>query len=147
MTEAITTYNISKLDLFTPNRLHPDLPRITVGATMSGGSDAVMLLSSDVRERRRHIYELLGDKAQDTDYMRKRVRIHERLAMHLGIRFDIHSCEWVTVQSPADHFRGPKTLNTKESRRAYVRKVMLSEWTAMGWGGEGDEENEEKAGV
>ena len=31
MTDAIKQYNLSKLDIFTPNRLHPTLPPLAHG--------------------------------------------------------------------------------------------------------------------
>jgi hypothetical protein len=37
MTNALTQYHISKLDLFTPSVLHPSLPPLATGEYMMAG--------------------------------------------------------------------------------------------------------------
>ena len=133
MTAAINTYQLSKLDLFTPNRLHSDLPRLAIGPYAAHGNHAAMILEADVVARHDHIFGLLGDKVRDPGYMRKRIKTHDRLARHLGVYFHITDCQWKTVGSPADYFSGgPKSLNTEQSREAYAKNVLESEWEAMG---------------
>ena len=132
MTAAISTYELSKLDLFTPNRLHGDLPSLAIGPYAAHGNHAAMILEADVIARQGHIWGLLGEKAQDPGYMRKRIRTHERLAKHLGVYFNVTDCQWKTIGSPAEYSSGLKSMSTEQNREQYAKNVLESEWEAMG---------------
>jgi len=143
MTEAISTHALSKLDLFTPNKLHPALPPLTLGTYMCMGNDTLMLSTPSVLARKAHIHGLLGDKAKDAAYLRRRVAAHDRLILHMDImhRVSQGKARWVkayrwtgrNVNGEATK-RKPKSLGSSEDREAYVRKGLKKQWHDMGLG-------------
>jgi hypothetical protein len=149
MTDAISLHGLSKLDLFTPNRLHPTLPPLTLGIYKCMGSDTIMLSTPSVLARKDHIHDLLRDKAKDAGFLRRRIAALERAAMHMGVEcFAVQKqgkVLWVKKRSPEVHRyhegesksvpkRVPKSMETKEAREAYVRKELAKQWDAMGMG-------------
>jgi hypothetical protein len=141
MTEAISTHRLSKLDLFTPNRLHPTLPSLTLGMYMCMGNNTLMLSTPDVLARKAHVHGLLGDKVDDEGYLRRRVAAHDRLIMHMDIvyrliqgrvrwikayKYDVGSADWEVKR------KVKKSLSTKEAREEYVMKELPKQWEAMG---------------
>jgi hypothetical protein len=151
MTEAITVHGVSKLDLFTPNRLHPTLPPLTLGAYVCMGNDTLMISTPCVLARKAHVYALLGDQADDTGYLRRRIAAHDRLIRHLDIMHKVSrgKARWIKAYKltavGADGEKVPtkltKSLQTIETREEYVRKALLKEWKAMGLGGQGRSED------
>ncbi|KAF1840970.1 uncharacterized protein K460DRAFT_410363 [Cucurbitaria berberidis CBS 394.84] len=129
MTNATQDYNLSKLDLFTPNALHPRLPRLATGAYKVMGGNAVMVAEADVLARRDHVYKLLGEKAQDASYMRKRPATHNRITQHLGIVWNCTNGSWGKGSGPSSTL--PKSMRTEEDRKEYVKKALQKEWAAM----------------
>jgi hypothetical protein len=126
MTHASTTYNLSKLDLFTPSPLHPHLPSLTVGTYPVSGGMAIMLSTPDVLARRDYIAGLLGDKP----LLNTRPAAHERIIRHLNITYVAHSEDWASLGELSRDT--PKSMKTKEARRAYVEKALRKEWEIMG---------------
>ena len=138
MTKATQDYNLSKLDLFTPNPLHPLLPRLAIGTYSVMGGTATMIAEGDILFRRDHIYKLLGEKAQDASYMRKRPATHNRIIAHLGIVWSYTKGHWRTLPEFANPPSGfpedkrPKSMRSKDNREEYVQKALQKEWAAMG---------------
>jgi hypothetical protein len=126
MTHASTTYHLSKLDLFTPSPLHPHLPPLTVGTYPVSGGIAIMLSTPDVIARRDYIAGLLGDKP----LLNTRPAAHERIIKHLNITYVANFEDWASL---GELIRDtPKSMRTKETRRAYVKKALRKEWENMG---------------
>jgi hypothetical protein len=87
MTKAITEHNLSKLDLFTPNILHDNLPPLATGTYVCMGGDSMMILEADVLARKDYIHAKLGEKAQDAIFMKKRCRAHDRIMRQFRLMF------------------------------------------------------------
>ncbi|KAF2691272.1 hypothetical protein K458DRAFT_287466 [Lentithecium fluviatile CBS 122367] len=144
MTEAITTHYLSKLDLFTPNKLHPTLPPLLLGTYIFMGGDTLMLSEPSVLARKAHLHGLLGDKAADPAYLRRRVAAHDRLMKHMDIQHSVRlgRVRWVkrwnlpaVDRMDAEALKKvPKSLRSAEARAEYVRKGLGKEWEAMGLG-------------
>jgi hypothetical protein len=134
MTQAHKAHSLSKLDLFTPNALHPNLPPLTTGLYTVMGSPAIMLLESDVLTRKAHIQTLLGVGAEKS--MQRRPAAHDRIVNHMGL----HYCPnrgWSRApsMSTAALEKAAKSMQTDERRKEYVRKALAREWEALGRGG------------
>lgn len=137
MTAALLKYRLSKLDVFTPNALHPSLPPLVVGSYICMGGDTIMIAMPSIVKRAAHIYDLLGDKSNDMDYLRRRVLAHQRLIQHMDIRLDVRNgrAKWLKANKLEDECgrpRGPKSMATKEGRVKYVREGLKKEWVALG---------------
>jgi hypothetical protein len=132
MTEATQTTHLSKLDFFTPSPLHPHLPPLATGSYAVNGGTATMLSTPDVLARRDHIYALLGDKVKDEKYMRVRPATHERIIKHMEKEY--YNGRWYNVGMAGrrDGKNVPKSMQTWEARREYVKKGLEREWEAMG---------------
>jgi hypothetical protein len=87
MTDAHSKYKLSKLELFTPNALFPDLPPLRLGTLSTMGTLAIMIHEADVISRREYIRRLLGKNQSDKAYMRKRGGFHMRIVQRLGLVF------------------------------------------------------------
>jgi hypothetical protein len=135
MTQAQKAYNLSKLDLFTPNALHPKLPPLTTGLYTVMGGAATMILERDVRARKAHIRALLGSKG-NTDDMHRRPAAHDRIISHLGLYYCPTRSGWrrAPVLSPAAMDKAVKSMKTEEGKREYVKKALNKEWAAMSVG-------------
>jgi hypothetical protein len=135
MTQASKTHSLSKLDLFTPNALHPNLPPLTIGIYMVLGNAATMILESDVLARKAHIQALVGPKAD----MHLRPGTHERIINHLGMYFCPYRGAWkkAPVMTPAALEKATKSMKSEEGRREYVKAALEKEWAVMGVGKEG----------
>ncbi|PVI08586.1 hypothetical protein DM02DRAFT_6874 [Periconia macrospinosa] len=140
-TEAITTHGLSKLDLFTPNRLHPTLPPLVLGTYTCMGGETLMLSTRTVLDRKAHIHDLLGEqKAADTNYLRRRIAAHDRLIRHMGVVFRVRNGvgRWYIQHhipnrgDPNAKSKVPKSMASAESRAAYVTANLKREWEAMG---------------
>ncbi|KAF2463317.1 uncharacterized protein BDR25DRAFT_273165 [Lindgomyces ingoldianus] len=140
MTNASTKHGLSKLDLFTPNPLHPNLPSLTVGVYMCMGSHTVMLSEPDVLARKKYIYDLLGTaQSSDPAYLKRRVSAHERIIKHMDRRLNLG--QWVR-RRPLAIVEGEaiaKSMRTEESREKYVVEGLEREWAAMGIRGGSEE--------
>ncbi|KAH8727589.1 hypothetical protein GQ44DRAFT_748327 [Phaeosphaeriaceae sp. PMI808] len=138
MTQATKEYDLSKLDLFTPNELHPTLPPLTSGLYTVMGSAATMILQRDVVARKAYIQRSLGAKGADTVYMHRRPAAHDRIIAHMGLYFSCgngsRGSGWrkAPVLSEAAMEKVAKSMRTEEGRREYVRKGLEREWEAMG---------------
>ncbi|KAF1946149.1 hypothetical protein EJ02DRAFT_450923 [Clathrospora elynae] len=137
MTKATQDHHLSKLDLFTPNLLHPHLPSLAVGTIKVMGGDTTLISEADVLARREYIHRLLGDKAKDPAVMRVRPATHERIIKHLNTFYDYRRRKWRQLMPPGeDQIRkGPKSMATEESRRVYADKALKREWAAARQGG------------
>jgi hypothetical protein len=135
MTQASKSHSLSKLDLFTPNALHPKLPPLTTGLYTVMGGAATMILESDVRARKAHIRALLGPKGR-TEFMRSRPAAHDRIIAHLGLFYCPTRNKWRKTPglTPAAMDRAAKSMKTEEGRREYVKKALNKEWEAMSAG-------------
>jgi hypothetical protein len=146
MSEAHKLHSLSKLDLFTPNALHPSLPPLTTGAHTnlyaSNGIPATMILESDVLDRKAYIQALLGPSAEET--MHRRPAAHDRIISHMGVQY-YPGRGWrkgPTMKEKVAEMakegvakRMAKSMWTVEARREYVRKALVKEWEAMGMRG------------
>ncbi|KAH3958933.1 hypothetical protein HBI81_150480 [Parastagonospora nodorum] len=134
MTQAHKAHSLSKLDLFTPNALHPELPPLTSGLYTVMGTPAIMLLEADVRAREAHIKARLGAKADKS--MRRRPAAHDRIVNHMGLHYSPNR-GWSRApsMSSAALEKAAKSMQTEEGRREYVRKALAKEWEALGQGG------------
>ena len=145
MTQASQQTHLSKLDLFTPSPLHPHLPPLATGTYPVLGGVATMLSTPDVLARSAYIRSLLGDKAHDDGFMRVRPATHDRIIKHLNIEY-YDGRGWLEMQERGEQEgekKAPKSMATRESRRAYAEKGLRKEWEALGvegyddvmWGG------------
>lgn len=138
MTDAVIKHSLSKLDLFTPNLLHPNLPPLVLGSYVYMGGDTIMLSRPSVLERKAHIHALLGEsKAEDTPYLHRRVAAHNRIVRHMEETYIMrgHRVRWIDIGKHsvnANEVRLSKSLRTREARQEYVRKGLEKEWVAMG---------------
>jgi hypothetical protein len=136
MTQAAHDHSLSKLDLFTPNELHPTLPPLTIGVYTVMGSPCTMILESDVLARKAYITSMLGVAAEK--FMQRRPATHDRIIAHMGLYYccgnGTRPGRWrkapplneVAVEKAA------KSMRTEEGRRWYVRKGLEREWEALG---------------
>ncbi|CAI6246635.1 unnamed protein product [Periconia digitata] len=144
-TDAINTHGLSKLDIFTPNALHPNLPPLSLGTYMCMGGSTLMLATNSVLSRKAHIHGLLGvEKASDTQFLRRRVAAHDRLIKHMGIVFQVRAGTgiWVKRRQPGrdDRRHGgsevkaktPLSMASAQTRDTYVNINLEKEWAAMG---------------
>jgi hypothetical protein len=138
MTQATTEHHLSKLDLFTPNVLHPTLPPLTSGLHTVMGSGCTMILEADVLAREAHIKSLLGDHAEK--HMQRRPAAHDRIIAHMGIYYCSGNGSgpggWRRAPglSEAALEKAAKSMKTQEGRNEYVNKNLEKEWKAMGMG-------------
>jgi hypothetical protein len=139
MTQATKLHLLSKLDLFTPNTLHPALPPLTSGLYTVMGSTATMLLERDVLSRKAHIQSLLGcagnDKAKES--MGRRPAAHDRIIAHMGIYYCFKRgwCRTPGLNELAmENLKVAKSMRTVEGRDEYVRKGLEKEWGLMSVG-------------
>jgi hypothetical protein len=153
MTEAAKTHHLSKLDLFTPNMLHPSLPPLTIGKYSVMGGEAIMILESDVLARKALIENVRKACVQKRlghvishDYldeeMRRRPAAHDRLTNHYGVHFSTACGGWRRIleatQTPAK--KQPRSMESREKRMKYVRKGLNEEWKFLDMGTKGDDE-------
>ncbi|KAF3043459.1 hypothetical protein E8E12_008879 [Didymella heteroderae] len=133
MTNAIKYYNLSKLDLFTPNRLHPKLPPLAHGEYPVMGGVATMIYEPDLIARRQYLGSLLDDlEGSGNIGAQRRIRRHDQLMAHMEVAYSATRKVW--YQSPLIRKEGKplrKSLETKESRDAFVRSTLKAEWAAM----------------
>ncbi|KAH7095995.1 hypothetical protein FB567DRAFT_513944 [Paraphoma chrysanthemicola] len=136
MTQATKDHSLSKLDLFTPNTLHPALPPLTTGLTTVMGSACTMILESDVLARRTHIQALLGAGVES----KGRVAAHDRIVAHMGLYYSCGNASqgggWRRAPRLSEQAleKASKSMRSEEGRREYVRKGLEREWAAMGMG-------------
>jgi hypothetical protein len=130
MSTATSTHHLSKLDLFTPNVLHPTLPPLTTGTYPVMGTAATMILSQDVFARSAHIASLLGDKCEDLGYMQRRVAAHDRIVAHMRIRYCGEERRWVAAGWSGG--KVARSMGSEEGRRGYVERGLEREWGEMG---------------
>ncbi|KAF2131487.1 hypothetical protein P153DRAFT_365069 [Dothidotthia symphoricarpi CBS 119687] len=146
MTQAREIHNLSKLDLFTPNRLHPSLPPLAVGEVASMGGTATMISEADIITRRELIHSRLGEvNSTDAVYLRRRCAAHERLIAHMDILYNCRYRTWAAARRFVKKDSGEestrcKSMLTKESREEYVEKGLWKEWAAMRMGGSSEED-------
>ncbi|KAJ6208870.1 hypothetical protein PSV09DRAFT_2390701 [Bipolaris maydis] len=135
MTQATQQTHLSKFDLFTPSPLHPNLPPLATGSYPVMGDVATMISTPDVMARSAYIRSLLGEKAQDEAFMRRRAAAHTRIMKHMNM--DYHQGKgWLAYREMTK--KGPKSMQTKESRRKYIEEGLKKEWEALGEDGRGE---------
>ena len=142
-TQAIAQHGLSKLDLFTPNALHPNLPPLRLGAYTLMGGETIMLAEASVLDRKAHIRSLLGAGRgrddPDANYLRRRAAAHERIIQHMDLAYVVVQCSGHWVKAYRFVPGGPfsikvksKSMETEDGRELYVRKGLEREWAAMG---------------
>ncbi|KAF2833048.1 hypothetical protein CC86DRAFT_365034 [Ophiobolus disseminans] len=138
MTQATKDHYLSKLDLFTPNALHPALPPLTTGLHTVMGSGCTMILECDVLSRKAHIKSLLGGSAET--HMQRRPAAHDRIIAHMGLYYCCGNGRrpggWRKAPNLSDAAmeKAAKSMKTEEGRREYVRRNLEKEWQGMGMG-------------
>lgn len=136
MTDATTKHGLSKLDLFTPNVLHPNLPPLTFGTYMCMGGETMMISESDVLARKGLIQGMLGeDAAKDPKYLTRRRAAHSRIMEAMDIEF--RSGRWMKAHKFRLDAEGKvkKMFRTAESREQYLKQYLEKEWADMGMSG------------
>jgi hypothetical protein len=138
MTQATKDHSLSKLDLFTPNALHPTLPPLTIGLTTVMSSACTMILERDVLARHRLIQQMLDPDVK----MGRRPAAHDRIIAHMGLYYCCGNGStmggWRRAPRLSEQAleKASKSMRSEEGRREYVRKGLEREWAAMGMGGE-----------
>lgn len=127
MTDAIKKYNLSKLDLFTPNILHLDLPGLPFGAQASMGGMITLISEPAVIARRDYVHSLFGDKANDAKFMRLRPAAHDRITQHLGFAFRPTTGGWVRKRICEQAEKSAKSMQTEQARLVYAGKALEKE--------------------
>ncbi|KAF2189539.1 hypothetical protein K469DRAFT_658453 [Zopfia rhizophila CBS 207.26] len=126
MTDASHKHNLSRLDLFTPNILHPDLPKLSVALYCCMGTNATMLLEREVLERKRYIHDLLGDHAKNTAFMQSRRNRHLRIIKHMDVT--IHRGKWIRQSHTLSaEKKESKSMSSAEERRRFTEKMVEQE--------------------
>lgn len=150
MTNAIKQHNLSKLDIFTPNRLHPTLPTLAHGEyTVMGGvatstyhidqptlmaNGSLVIYEPELAARRDLIHGCLTDSDRFETNLRKRIRRHDALIMHLEIRYTTRNKRWYESSRRQADYEGKSiraSLLTRESRDEFVRNALKQERAAM----------------
>ncbi|KAJ4301863.1 hypothetical protein N0V90_003959 [Kalmusia sp. IMI 367209] len=135
MTDATIKHHLSKLDMFTPNCLHPDLPPLIVGTYTVMGGESVMISTPSVLARKAHIASLLNSTDfDDVSHMRRRIAAHNRLIMHMDIGYRLRgrNMEWIQNRAHFGVKSLPKSMANEQSRHAYVMKGLTKEWKDIG---------------
>jgi hypothetical protein len=137
MSGASSKYGLSKLDLFTPNVLHPDLPALAHGHTTVMGGDATMILESDIITRHAHILQLLRKKEPGVESLgRSRSTRHGRIMTHLCIVWGSYEGRWSSwdpnYASLSNVLKALKSFRTPASRIEYAKLSLQQEWADMG---------------
>lgn len=133
MTAAISNHYISKLDLFTPNDLHPNLPPLKFGTYHVMGGITVMISLPDVLARKKLIQGMLGENI--TRNHNRRIAAHDRIMEAMGITIqhgEWRKSSWFQFD---DGVKVKKVLRTKESREQYIKESLEKEWEALGMNG------------
>ncbi len=145
MTMAVKQYHLSKLDIFTPNVLHPTLPALAHGEYTVMGGVATSKHTSAVTEpqdlihlviyephlaaRRDYILGLLSDDDRLNVNIRKRIRRHDELNRHMGSDY----LPGLKVWTKGFYGRPVKpSMETPESKDKFVKAGLQKEWAAMG---------------
>ncbi|KAF2993608.1 hypothetical protein E8E13_001608 [Curvularia kusanoi] len=141
MTTAIRDHNLSKLDIFTPNRLYPTLPPLTHGEYPIMGGVATMFYEPDLASRRDYIHSQLSDEDRLDKPLKTRVRRHEVLIRHMSVAYSTSQKRWYRTQFYDEVVSRPgrRSLETKESREEFVRKQIAFERDQMGMEGSSEE--------
>jgi hypothetical protein len=135
MSEAIQSHHLSKLDLFTPNQLHPSLPPLLFGCCRVLGTETTMISTPHVLAREKLIHDMLGsDYVMTTGALRRRVASHNRLVGALDIM--LRNGNWIKAGKfdwldKNSEVTGIKMLATPERREVYVREMLKRERAAM----------------
>ncbi|KAI4924695.1 hypothetical protein J4E85_007812 [Alternaria conjuncta] len=134
MTQAMTSTQLSKLDLFTPSPLHLDLPPLVTAPYPIMGAACIMLSAPDVSTRAAHVRSRLGDAAQDESYMRNRRAKHDRIVKHLGITYE-PTVGWYMCSDASRNGDGDreekekkKTPGSKKKKKERECESRLARW-------------------
>jgi hypothetical protein len=131
MSAAITQHGLTKLDLFTPNALHPNLPSLTVGEYICSGIDTTMISEPDVLARKELIHGMLSDSTKKA--LTKRSNKHIVLLQHMDPTIPAGSGRWSrTRQGHVIKNCMLESMRTPESRGEFVKDKLREEWAAMG---------------
>lgn len=150
MTNSIKRYNLSKLDLFTPNRLHPALSPLAHGEypVMGGVATSThdqrkfagysannsVIYEPDLLARRDYLHHHLGI-LHDPDNIcaRKRVRRHDQLIIHMEVAYSTSRKVWYRSPQIQSEVRKSvkKSMQTEESRETFVQNTLASERASM----------------
>lgn len=134
MTAAIKNFGLTKLDLFTPNALHPNLPPLTVGEYVCNGVDTTMISEPDVLARKALIHGMLADSTPRA--LKRRYNAHVLLLKHMNPTIPAGSSKWIPMGG--EEIPGAilwETLRTPQSRKMHVKELLEKEWAAMGISG------------
>ncbi|KAH6615017.1 hypothetical protein C7974DRAFT_379905 [Boeremia exigua] len=133
MTNAINQYSLSKLDIFTPNDLHPALPSLAHGEYPVMGAVAIMIYEPDLASRRDDIHSQLRSVDMTEEQLRKRVRRHNKLIAHMEVTYDPVSKFWYRASKSQKNGQKPAkgSMQTAESRDKFVRIGLADERAAM----------------
>ncbi|KAJ4986917.1 hypothetical protein SVAN01_07595 [Stagonosporopsis vannaccii] len=134
MTNAIKQYSLSKLDLFTPNRLHPALPPLAHGEYSVMGGLATMIYEPDLAIRQEHVHGQLDPADRTEAQLRKRIRRHNTLMAHTEISYSTARKRWCRasrLQEEGKEKSVRASMETKESREEFVRQGLALERAAV----------------
>jgi hypothetical protein len=131
MSAAVSQHGLTKLDLFTPNALHPNLPSLTVGNYICSGIDTTMISEPDVLARKELIHGMLLDSTKKA--LARRINQHIVLLRHMDPTIPAGFGRWARgVRGDVVGDCARELLRTPESRREFVRNKLREEWAAMG---------------
>ncbi|KAF2706602.1 hypothetical protein K504DRAFT_458997 [Pleomassaria siparia CBS 279.74] len=126
MTAAIKTHGLTKLDLFTPNALHPTLPPLSIGEYVCSGTDTTMISEPDLLARKALIHGMLRDSTPKA--LNRREKSHVLLLKHMNPTIPAGSSRWVRYRGDVNMSGSAwKTMRTPESRAEFVRKALQKE--------------------
>ncbi|OSS49718.1 hypothetical protein B5807_06166 [Epicoccum nigrum] len=141
MTNAVQQHNLSKLDIFTPNIMHPALPRLVHGEYSVMGGVATMVYEPDLVSRRDYIHSQLIEPDRHPSMLRKRIRRHETLMRHMTITYSTRLQLWCRTAYCDEVVSRPgrPSLEMPESREEYVRTALAYERLVMGMKGSSED--------
>lgn len=91
-----------------------------------------MLLTSDVMVRKKQIIKLIGGAPQELACMQSRPAVHDRIVKHYGVHFSTACGGWRRTAEVTSEKKQPKSMESWEQRRKYVRKRLNEQWREMG---------------
>ncbi|KAF2856234.1 hypothetical protein T440DRAFT_463579 [Plenodomus tracheiphilus IPT5] len=132
MTQAIQSHHLSKLDLFTPNLLHPHLPELRLGASNTLGGQTTLISEPDVLARREYLYALRKcARGASPTGLRHGPPAHNRIIEHLRIVFNPFYRRWCSDKKPVTE-KMAVSMRTIDQRGTYVRRHLLTTWMELG---------------
>jgi hypothetical protein len=126
MTAAFATTCLSKLDLFTPNVLHPRLPTLRTTTYTCMGAPTTVIMTEDVKARAEIVGKLMPYLKHSAASRRRR---HDR-AMGM-MDHTLVAGRWVPQMHENRLMMFPDTDMSPQGRRLEVQKQLQADFVAM----------------